>query len=80
MTSWRCSCGHVCTDAEMLRAPHPFDPEDEVVGCPRCKTINEWTELCDEAGCSQPASCGFPTESGYRRTCFAHSRFAREER
>jgi len=28
--------------------------------------------LCDEPGCKQFISCGFPTESGYRRTCGKH--------
>lgn len=74
---WRCECGHVCYSDDMLRAPNPFDPEDEVTGCPRCKLIPQWEELCDEAGCLKAATCGFPVSPiGYRRTCAAHSDFA----
>lgn len=29
--------------------------------------------MCDEPGCFDHASCGFPTENGYRRTCYDHS-------
>jgi hypothetical protein len=30
------------------------------------------SNTCDEPGCSRPACCGWPSPSGYRRTCFAH--------
>ncbi len=32
---------------------------------------------CDVPGCGKPASCGWPSENGYRRTCHWHSPFAR---
>lgn len=32
----------------------------------------EWQERCDEPGCRQEATCGFPTPHGYRRTCGRH--------
>lgn len=28
--------------------------------------------MCDEPGCEEEASCGYPTATGYRRTCFTH--------
>lgn len=32
--------------------------------------------LCDEPGCYEVTSCGFPTDDGgYRRTCYDHSTF-----
>jgi len=32
--------------------------------------------LCDEPGCYEVSSCGFPTGDGeYRRTCYDHSKF-----
>lgn len=32
--------------------------------------------LCDEPGCYEVTSCGFPTDDGgYRRTCYGHSTF-----
>jgi hypothetical protein len=31
--------------------------------------------LCDEPGCYTGVSCGFPTDNGYRRTCYEHSSF-----
>lgn len=40
--------------------PHPLDKE----------------EMCDEPGCKEPTSCGFPTPNGYRRTCGEHYRAA----
>lgn len=32
----------------------------------------ELARRCDEPGCTREASCGFPTEAGYRRTCADH--------
>lgn len=29
---------------------------------------------CDEPGCLEKATCGFPTPDGYRRTCHKHYR------
>lgn len=72
-----------CTDcevwagdvAEMLVARNPFDPMDEIRGCPHCKSVEQFVNMCDEAGCSREASCGWPTaEGGYRRTCHEHNR------
>jgi hypothetical protein len=34
--------------------------------------------LCDEPGCYNGASCGFPTDNGYRRTCYEHSNFGQK--
>jgi len=27
---------------------------------------------CDEPGCTEPSTCGFPVAGGYRRTCGNH--------
>jgi hypothetical protein len=35
--------------------------------------------MCDEPGCFDHAGCGFPTENGYRRTCYAHSDFNKDK-
>jgi hypothetical protein len=59
-------------DDEILRAANPFDPEDDVCGCPRCKSVDSTVYACDEPGCWKDASCGTPTEAGYRSTCGAH--------
>ena len=31
-----------------------------------------FAQQCDEPGCQKESSCGWPTEGGYRRTCFDH--------
>ena len=35
--------------------------------------------MCDEPGCFDNAGCGFPTETGYRRTCYNHSDFNKQK-
>jgi hypothetical protein len=70
---WRCTdCGETCTDATMLKAANPFGGHGEVMGCPHCKEVPEFINMCDEPGCRQQAGCGWPSPSGYRRTCGAH--------
>jgi hypothetical protein len=77
---WRCQeCKAITLEPALLSAPNPFDPDDTIVGCPNCKSVAEFDELCDEPGCERPASCGFPTAAGgYRRTCYDHSDFKKE--
>jgi hypothetical protein len=78
---WGCnSCDWLGLETYLLRAPNPFDQgETEILGCPKCKAVDDFLECCDEAGCEQEASCGFPTESGYRRTCWKHYRLHNSE-
>jgi hypothetical protein len=56
----------------VLKAPNPFDPEDEILGCPKCKEVNSMVAACDEFDCWEEGSCGTPTLKGYRWTCFRH--------
>jgi hypothetical protein len=75
---WRCNeCSWLGHSSELLVAQNPFDTVDTITGCPNCKSVGDFEEICDEAGCTQGAGCGFPTpDGGYRRTCFKHSMWA----
>ena len=44
--------------------------------CPSCRAAEHFRNMCDEPGCRQQAGCGWPSEEGYRRTCFQHWRRA----
>jgi hypothetical protein len=81
MTRWRCEdCDVISDDSALLHAPNPFSRGDEIAGCPHCRSVPEFTEICDEPGCNEAASCGFPVApSGYRRTCFNHSTFRKDK-
>lgn len=78
---WRCAeCGTISLGIALLTAPNPFDAEHSITGCPTCKDVPQFKEICDESGCDSPATCGFPVESGfggYRRTCGKHSNFGK---
>ena len=39
---------------EILRAPHPWDEDDILVGCPRCKDVNTVRESCGILSCYEP--------------------------
>jgi hypothetical protein len=70
----RCeSCGWSGKLEDMLEAVHPFDSEEKVHACPNCMELNDsCIGLCDEPGCNQPISCGWPSPGGYRHTCHTH--------
>ncbi len=55
---------------------------DATPGC-ECEPMHVWPcptiPRCDEPGCEQEATCGWPSDSGYRRTCGKHMREALHE-
>lgn len=66
-------CNHRGRNEEILEAPSPFDPEEVIYGCPRCKGVDCMDVACDEAGCWRLVSWGQPTkDGGYRQTCHEH--------
>jgi len=62
------------TDA--LYAPNPFDESDKLIGCPLCKSVNSLVQACDDHDCWDEATCGTPTDGGYRMTCGKHAPLA----
>lgn len=71
---WRCgSCKEIFPDTEVLIAKHPF-AAGSISGCPRCSAAldSEAVLVCDVPGCDEDVSCGWPSKSGYRRTCSEH--------
>lgn len=57
---------------ERLVANNPFQLDEHIHGCPKCKGAHCFFTACDEAGCWYPATEGNPTPEGYRSTCFKH--------
>jgi len=54
------------------------DPMQQVEGdgwqiCPKCRSADKFVDQCDEPGCKDWASSGWPSDAGYRRTCHIHS-------
>ena len=75
---WRClECNEISLETDLLVAPNPFDETDNITGCPKCKGVDGFEEICDEPECKAEATCGFPVKEGfggYRRTCGKHYR------
>lgn len=65
-------CGWQGSLGDQLHGVNPFDTEDKIYGCPRCKTIDRMYPVCDEPDCWKPVTCGSPTPDGYRSTCGKH--------
>lgn len=68
---WRCGwCG---PQSELLRAPDPFNPGEEITCCPKCRDpSNGIITACDFDGCTEEASSGTPTPDGYKHRCYTH--------
>lgn len=61
------------TDKEILKAPNPFLQDENVYGCPECKTIYGFDKLCETPDCLNEASIGTPTtDGGYKHHCHHH--------
>ena len=62
----------------------PAAPAEGLDPCPHCDIEHVWPcptiPRCDEPGCEKATSCGFPTDTGYRRTCGDHYRAAEANR
>ena len=65
-------CNWHGTSDEALTAISPFDEDDEIWACPKCKTVDSLRLSCDEPECWMPVDCGTPTPDGYRHTCSKH--------
>ena len=57
---------------EVMESPNPFNAEDTIVGCPKCKDVNCLVYACDFEGCWKNVSSGTPTCDGYKNTCYEH--------
>lgn len=71
-------------DAGGMEISNEFDMSQksailDIVQSKKIEELKEPLNLCDEPGCFVEISAGFPTENGYRRTCFNHSKFAKEK-
>lgn len=75
-----CECDTIIEETAALRAPNPFDPSEELVGCPTCKSVDSFLAVCDEPDCVQTVSCGWQSPEGYRRTCYQHSHWNKDEK
>lgn len=68
-------CGWHGLFTQTLESVNPFDPEQNIYACPKCKTVQEFTVCCDEPDCWERVCCGTPTPDGYRQTCHEHRPF-----
>jgi hypothetical protein len=76
MNAHKTSCNECGWQGEMkdlLTAPNPFEEDDIIHGCPKCHSIDCFTQLCDVDGCKDYASSGWPSKVGYRHPCHIHA-------
>lgn len=71
--AWRCyECDFVQGQDQLLRAPHPFLPDDEIVGCAECRIAGSLERLCEAQGCIASATLRLTVPGGYRSVCGWH--------
>lgn len=65
----------LCADGLTISNEFDLNLKDNVVEAYKSgdeKKMKEALGLCDEPGCFEYISCGWPSESGYRSTCGEH--------
>jgi len=65
-------CGWVGDEGDLLSADNPFRKGERIYACPKCRAIDSTLYTCDEPGCDEFATCGWPSKGGYRHTCGKH--------
>jgi hypothetical protein len=70
------NCGHKLHESDLLKATNPFDIDEFIYACPKCKSMDDLVMVCDIAGCLKEATCGTPTQDEwrYRNVCGDHYR------
>jgi hypothetical protein len=58
--------------SQVLKAENPFEPGQEIHGCPECRSPCSFEYCCEWHDCWKPASSGTPSKDGYKHTCFDH--------
>jgi hypothetical protein len=72
----RCTgCGVIYEVEKLDRVKDPMYGEFIWQVCPdrECRTVDNFTHICDEPGCDQSATCGWNSPAGYRHTCYLHA-------
>lgn len=77
----RCNnCDWIGTTEQLLTATSPFDSEDILTACPKCKSVEDRDHLCGIEGCRELSGMGVPMKDGsYVWLCHNH-RPTEEER
>jgi len=61
-------------EADLLKAPNPFEAGCTITACPECKAIEASVMACEMIGCWKASSCGLNTPDGYKRLCGVHAK------
>jgi hypothetical protein len=64
-------CDWIGVESEMLSAPDPFDADNTLYACPKCRD-QSLALACDVLTCDRQATCGWSSSTGYRHTCGKH--------
>ena len=66
------NCGWMGPEDQILKAPNPWNQDDEICGCPQCFVVEDLRVACYRVGCKNEASMGIPTPTGYILCCYLH--------
>jgi hypothetical protein len=67
------TCGWRGTDEDILTSHNPFEPDEEIDGCPKCHCIDTLLTVCDAPGCVNTLYKGWPYQDGYSTKCVLHA-------
>lgn len=75
MKKWKCSvCSTITDEDNLFIGDNPLTENNMIVGCLVCFSVNTMQVVCDEYGCENLATFGYPTNEGYKNACGQHMR------
>lgn len=71
---WLCTqCLKRVAYTDILLAENPFDKDDNLTGCPHCRSVNPFVPACEHEDCANDTSCaGVGIGEKYVYTCTKH--------
>ena len=69
------SCCSIVFAEDRMWADNPFQPGDEISGCPQCNGVECFKTACQFDGCKNEGTGGYPGGNGFRYfwACHKHA-------
>ncbi len=65
-------CNWTGYNNQLLSAQNPFEQDEIMYACPKCRDTENITGVCEIDKCWEESTCGLNTLDGYKRLCCNH--------
>ena len=74
---YKCGCcDTISIVGDILKAPSPFNTQDELWGCSHCFAAEDFNRVCDTDDCISISVVGMPIGDEYKFLCREHAQYA----